>query len=76
MAAAMRVFEANLPVPTMRREVNSRPAILSLSGLSDIEETMTVTRGDGKSKFEIIKSKRGVRDGAATKALPIGGVIP
>src|SRR5206468_587157 len=33
-------FEANFPVPTSRREVNSRSAIFSLEGLSAIGENI------------------------------------
>src|SRR5205807_6927026 len=35
-ASRMSSFEANLPVPMSNREVNSRSAIFSLEGLSDI----------------------------------------
>ena len=35
-ASRISSLEANLPVPTSRREVNSRSAILSFEGLSDI----------------------------------------
>jgi len=32
-------LDENLPVPTSKREVNSRSAIFSLEGLSAIDET-------------------------------------
>ncbi len=35
-ASRISSFEANFPVPTTKREVNSRSAIFSLEGLSDI----------------------------------------
>src|SRR5947207_3316762 len=35
-ASRINLFEPNLPVPTRSREVNSRPAIFNLDGLSDI----------------------------------------
>ena len=38
-ASRINSFEANLPVPTSSREVNSRSAIFSLEGLSDIAAT-------------------------------------
>jgi hypothetical protein len=38
-ASRIASFEENFPVPTSNREVNSRSAIFSLEGLSDITET-------------------------------------
>ena len=38
----MSSFEANLPVPTRSRDENSRSAIFSLAGLSDIALTYNV----------------------------------
>jgi hypothetical protein len=36
-ASRINSFDANLPVPTSKREVNSRSAIFSFEGLSDID---------------------------------------
>src|SRR5690242_10597919 len=39
-ASRINSLDANFPVPTSNREVNSRSAILSLEGLSDIAGTI------------------------------------
>ncbi len=38
-ASRINSFDANLPVPTIKRDVNSRSAIFSLEGLSAIGKT-------------------------------------
>jgi hypothetical protein len=37
-ASRISSFDANFPVPTSKREVNSRSAIFSFEGLSDIDK--------------------------------------
>src|SRR6266567_6449934 len=43
-ASRISSLDANFPVPTSRREVNSRSAIFSFEGLSAIPETITNLR--------------------------------